>query len=131
MRMKIAYPACRLLLGLMFTVFGANGFLHFIPQPPMPAGFMAQFMGVVFGSGYFVLIFATQLVAGILLLAGRYVPFALALLAPVLANILVFHITMQPAGLPPGIVATILWIVCVVRNKAHFAPLFESTTRTV
>ena len=127
--MKIAYLVCRLLLGLIFTVFGANGFLHFIPQPPMASGFAAQYMTVMFGSGYFVLVFATQLVAGILLLVGRYVPFALALLAPLLANILVFHITMQPAGLPPGTLATILWIVCVLRNKAHFAPLFESTTR--
>ena len=126
--MTIAYTICRILLGIIFVVFGANGFAHFIPQPPM-SGNAGTFMGVLFGSGFFALVFATQFIAGALLLVGRYVPFALALLAPVLANILVFHITMQPAGLPPGIVATILWVVCVVRNKAHFAPLFESATR--
>jgi uncharacterized membrane protein YphA (DoxX/SURF4 family) len=128
--MKIAYLICRLLLGIMFTVFGANGFLHFIPQPPFPPGFAMQYMGAIFGSGYFALIFATQLLAGILLLFGRYVPLALALLAPVLANILFFHLTMEPAGIPPGIVATLLWVVCVLNNKAHFLPLFESKTRT-
>ncbi len=126
--MKTAYPICRILLGLVFTVFGANGFLHFIPQPPM-AGNAGAFMTVLFGSGFYALVFATQLIAGILLLIGRYVPLALALLAPVLANVLVFHLTMQPAGIAPGLVSTILWIVCVVRNWPAFAPLFEARSR--
>ena len=128
MTMKAGFTIARVLLGLMFTIFGANGFLHFIPQPALPHGFAMEFMAALFGSGFYVLVFATQLVAGILLLVGRYVPFALALLAPVIANILVFHLTMEPAGFLPGTVALALWIACVYRAREHFVPLFTSDT---
>jgi len=121
---RVAYIVARVLLGLMFTVFGLNGFLHFLPAP-MPPGLAGQFLGVIFQSGFYVLIFATQTVAGILLLAGRFVPFALALLAPVIANILVFHLTMAPAGIAPGLVALVLWILAVFAARKHFMPLFE------
>jgi uncharacterized membrane protein YphA (DoxX/SURF4 family) len=126
--MKILYLVARILLGLIFTVFGLNGFLHFLPMqtPPGEAG---QFLGVIFQSGFYVLIFATQAIAGILLLVGRFVPFALALLAPVIANILVFHLTMAPAGIAPGLVALVLWVLEVSAARKHFAPLFEQVVR--
>src|SRR5438552_2879816 len=77
----------RVFLGFVFTVFGLNGFLHFIPQPPM-SGPPADFFMALFGTGYMVpLIMGTELVAGVLLLAGRFVPLALTLLAPVIVNI--------------------------------------------
>jgi uncharacterized membrane protein YphA (DoxX/SURF4 family) len=126
--MAIASTIARILLGIMFTVFGANGFLHFIKMPPMD-GYAGQFMGALFGSGMYVLVFATQLLSGILLLIGRYVALAVALLAPVLAVILVFHITMAPAGIGPGLVATILWVVVVVRYRNHFTSLFDAMAR--
>jgi putative oxidoreductase len=121
--MKIGALIARILLGIMFTVFGLNGFLQFIPQPPPPPGPMATFVGVLFTSHYYVFIFAVQLLCGILLLANQFVPLALTLLGPVIANILVFHITMQPAGLPPGLLATILCAILVWRLRTHFAPL--------
>jgi putative oxidoreductase len=120
--MKTAALIARILLGIMFTIFGLNGFLNFIPQPP-PAGMVATFVGVLFSSHYYVFIFGLQLICGILLLVNQFVPLALTILGAVIANILVFHITMQPAGLPPGILATILWGILTWRLRSHFAAL--------
>ena len=124
--MKLASTIARYLLGLMFTVFGANGFLHFIPQPPPPGGLAQQYMTVMIDSHYFVLVFLIQLVAGILLLVNRFVPLALTLLAPILVNVLLFHALMAPAGLPPGVLATILWFLVFLSFRRAFAGLFQS-----
>jgi putative oxidoreductase len=118
--MKIASLLARLLLGFVFLVFGLNGFFHFIPMPP-PAGLAGQFMGVVFASHYWVLIFAVQALGGLLLLVNRYVPLALVLLGPVIVNILNFHIFMAPEGLPLAVIVTALWVVVALRNKRHLA----------
>lgn len=88
--------AVRVLLGLLFTITGLNGFLHFLPMPP-PAGDVATVMGGFAAAKYlFPLIFTTQLTGGALLLAGRFVPLALALLAPVIVNIFLFHLALTP-----------------------------------
>jgi putative oxidoreductase len=126
--MKPLFVICRLLLGLIFFVFGLNGFLHFIPMGPMPAGLAGQFFVVMTQSHYMVPVFALQLICGILLLINQFVPLALAILAPIIVNILIFHITMQPAGLPPGMVALILWTVLASRLWSHFAPLLSQKT---
>ena len=118
--MKIASLLARLLLGFVFLVFGLNGFFHFIPMPP-PARLAGQFMGVVFATHYWVLIFAVQAMGGLLLLVNRYVPLALVLLGPVIANILNFHIFMAPQGLPLAVIVTALWVVVALRNKKHLA----------
>ena len=126
--MKILFVICRLLLGLMVFVFGLNGFLHFIPMGPMPAGLAGQFFVVMTQSHYMVPVFALQVIGGILLLINQFVPLALTILAPIIVNVLIFHITMQPAGLPPGTVALILWIVLASRLWSHFAPLLTRKT---
>jgi putative oxidoreductase len=120
--MKIVTLIARILLGLMFFIFGLNGFLHFIPAPPIP-GLAGTFAGVLMQSHYFFFVAGIQVIAGALLLINRFVPLALALLAAVIANILVFHLTMQPSGLPPGVFAAILWIILAYRFRAYFAPL--------
>ena len=125
--MKLASTIARYLLGLMFTVFGLNGFLHFIHQPPPASPLALQYMTVMVVSHYFAFVFLVQLVAGILLLVNRFVPLALALLAPVLVNILLFHGLMDPAGLPPGILATILWVLVFLPLRGAFSGLFRST----
>ncbi len=122
--MKIAAIAARLLLGLLFVVFGLNGFLHFIPQPPPPAGNAAQFLGAMGAAHYFVPVFALQLTAGILLLANRFVPVALTLLGPVIVNILLYHGLMAPEGIAPGLVTLILWLVVFYSVRAAFAGVF-------
>src|ERR1035437_5904848 len=90
----------RLLMGLMFAVFGLNGFLHFIPMSGhMPAG-AGAFFGALGATGYMVpLIFGTQVIVGALLLLNRFVPLALALIAPVVVNIMAFHVFLHAPGI--------------------------------
>jgi putative oxidoreductase len=121
--MKIASLIARLLLGLIFVVFGLNGFLHFIPMPP-PKGLAAQFGGAIFVSHYWVVIFGLQVIGGLLLLVNRFVPLALVLLGPVIVNIFFFHALMAPEGLPLAIVVVVLWVILAVRYKQYFAGLF-------
>ncbi|HKP61824.1 MAG TPA: DoxX family protein [Polyangiales bacterium] len=92
-------PIVRYLLGFGFVLFGLNGFLHFLPQPPAPAAAMS-FAGALFATGYmFPLIKSIEIAAGLLLLSNRWVPLALTLLAPLLVNIVAFHLFLAPAGL--------------------------------
>lgn len=119
--MKIAALIARNLLGLMFVVFGLNGFLHFIPQPPPPAGSAMQFLGALSASGYMVPVFGLQIIGGALLLANRFVPIALVLLGPVIVNILLYHALMAPQGLPPAMVALVLWLLVFSAVRSAFA----------
>ena len=121
--MKIASLIARYLLGLIFVVFGANGFLHFIPMPP-PPGVAGQFMGALFVSHVLVVIFLLQLAGGILLLAGRYVPLALVLLGPVIVNIVLFHAFMAPSGLPLATVVVLLWLLVAWSVRSAFEGIF-------
>src|SRR6266446_6031709 len=91
--MRTVSAIARYLAGVLFLVFGLNGFLHFIPLPP-PGGIAGQFMGALYASHYLVVIFAFQIIAAVLLLVNRYVPLAVAVLAPVIVNILSFHALM-------------------------------------
>ena len=127
--MRITALIARLLLGLMFTVFGLNGFLHFIHQPPPPPGSLAmQYFMVMSQSHIMDVAFALQLVGGLILLSGRFVPIALTLLGPVIANILLFHITMDPGGIAPGLVALILWLIVFYSVRYAFAGVFKAQT---
>jgi putative oxidoreductase len=122
--MKIAVLIARILLGLIFVLFGLNGFLNFL-HAPMPTGQAGQYMGVMFGSFYMHFAFLVQLVGGVLLLSGQFIPLALVLLGPVLVNILLFHISFQPAGLPPGLLSTVLWFIIFFGYRRAFAGIFE------
>ena len=113
-----------LLAGVVFLVFGLNGFLNFIPLPP-PAGIAGQFMAALYASHYLWVIFAFQLVAGVLLLINRYVPLAVAMLAPVIVNILSFHVLMVPSGLPLALFVAVLWALIFVAVRHAFAGLFQ------
>jgi putative oxidoreductase len=122
--MKIITVSSRFLLGLIFLVFGLNGFLHFI-QSSLPTGAAGQFVGVLVASNYLVVIFLLQLVSAILLLVNRHVPLALTLLAPIIVNILMFHVLMAPSGLGLAIVVTVLWIVVFRSVRSAFAGLLQ------
>ena len=123
--MKIATIISRYLLGLLFTVFGLYGFLQFIPQPPPPNPVAVQSLTAASVSRFMGLVLLVQLLGGILLLAGRFVPLAIAILAPVLLNILNYHLTMDPGSIGPALVATILWAILFLRNRASFAGIFQ------
>lgn len=122
--MKTAFVVSRILLGVIFGAAGLSGFIFLITTPPpMPAGLAGEFQSVFFRSGWVLFVDGVELVAGLLLLANRFVPLALALLAAVIANILVFHVTMMPAGLPVALFVTLLWSVVALRFRSNFAPL--------
>ncbi len=121
--MKIVTIIARTLLGLIFVVFGSNMFLHFIPMPPPSAGPARDFMSALFASHYLYVIGALQVVGGVLLLIGRWVPLALTLLGPVIVNILCFHAFMAPAGLPLAIVVSVLALFLLWQYRESFAGL--------
>ena len=123
--MKITSMGARYLLGLIFTVFGLNGFLHFIHQPA-PANPMAlQFFGAVSGSHFAWFFFAVQVLGGVLLLCGFFVPLALTVLAAELYNILAFHLTMAPESIAPALVACVLWILVFRQYRESFKGVFS------
>ena len=123
--MKTPVLVSRLLLGLIFTVFGLNGFLHFIPAP-MPTGVAGQYVGALFVSHYLAVVFALELVAGVLLLVNRFVRAALTILAPILVNIALFHSCMAPEGFAPAVIAVALWSVLFYHERAAFSPLLAA-----
>jgi hypothetical protein len=121
--MKIATLIARILLGVLFLVFGLNGFLHFIPLP-LPSGLAGQYMSALFVSHYLVVVFLLQVIGAALLLANRFVPLALVLLGPIVVNILLFHSLMAPAGLPLALSATLLWGILFYSVRQAFAGVF-------
>ena len=122
--MKIIAIIARFLLGFIFFVFALNGFLHFIPAS-LPSGTAGQFVGALFVSNYLDVVFLLQLISAVLLLSYRYVPLALTLLAPIIVNILLFHLLMALAGLPLALVVTVLWIVVFLSVRSAFAGLLQ------
>jgi putative oxidoreductase len=123
--MKYAIIIVRILLGLMFAVFGSNAFLHFIPMPPMegPAG---AFIGALVSSGYIYAIAALQVGGGLLLLiGGRCVPVGLTLLGPVIVNILLYHIFLDQKGLAMACVVSILAFFLLWAYRDRFPAIFK------
>lgn len=124
--MKIATIIARVLLGLVFVVFGSNKFLHFLPNPPMPAGPGTQFMGAMFETHYIYVVATCEVIGGLLLLSGRYVALGLTLVGPVVVNILAFHTFMEPSGLPIAFVVSALALFLLYRYRANFAGLVKA-----
>ena len=121
--MKIVAIIARVLLGLMFFVFGLNAFFGFLPAPKLE-GVSGQFLSALFVSHFVWLIGATQVVSGALFLIGRYLPLAIALSGPVVLNIIAYHVTMQHSDAQPAILAAICWIILFWYYRASFAPLW-------
>jgi len=123
--MKIASVIARYLLGLMFTIFGLNGFFNFIHQPPPANPLAIQFFIAISASHFAAFFFAVQLIGGLLLLSGYFVPLALTLLAAELYNILAFHLTLAP-GIAPGLVACVLWVLVFLQYRESFKGIFAA-----
>jgi len=121
--MKTGIVIARVLLGLIFVVFGLNGFLQFLPQPAVPQPAMA-FFGALAASGYMIpLLFASQIVGGALLLLGM-VPLGLVILVPVIVNIVAFHVFLAPGGLPVAVVVAGLAGFLAWTHREAYRPLF-------
>ena len=122
--MKILTIIARVLLGLVFAVFGSNAFLHFIPMPPM-TGHPAEFIGSMYATGYLTVIGALQVIGGLLLLAGFYVPLGLTLLGPIIVNIVLYHTFMDHSGMPMALIISALWLFLLWQYRAAFLPLLK------
>lgn len=125
--MKIVATIARYLMGLVFVVFGLDKFFHFFPQQPLPPGVAGQFMSAFVATKYAMLVGSFEVVGGLFLLANRFVPLALAFLAPVIVNILFVNATMAPQAIPVSLVVTLCWILVYFRLRSEFAPLFKPT----
>src|SRR2546430_10432613 len=123
--MKIATIIARVLLGLVFVVFGSNIFLHLIPMPPPPPGLLGDFTKALFLSHYLHVVAVFQIVGGLLLLIGRFVPLGLVLLAPVIVNIDLVHILLDPSGLPMAAVISILLVFLIWRYRDAFKGILK------
>ena len=123
--MKYAIVIVRILLGLMFAVFGSNAFLHFIPMPPLE-GRAGEFIGALLNSGYIYPIAALEVVGGLLLLIGaRFVPLGLTLLGPVIVNIVLYHIFLDKEGLPMAGCISIFTLFLIWAYRDKFPAIFQ------
>lgn len=125
--MKILTLVARILLGLIFVVFGLNGFLNFL-KGPMPSGLALQFIGALIQSHYFWVVAALQIAGGALLLVNRYVPLGLVLLGPVIVNIILYHLFLYPHDIVLPIVVVILWLLVFYAHRQYFSGIFTQRT---
>jgi hypothetical protein len=124
--MKIVTIVVRILLGLMFLVFGLNKFYPFMPSGPLPPGAAGQFMGAMVSTKYIMVVGAFEAVGGLLLLVNRYVPLALCLLGPVIVNVLIVGVLLTRQALGPGLVVAALWFILFIRFRSAFAGIFQA-----
>lgn len=131
--MRVLAIICRVLLGLMFLVFGLNGFLHFIPVDAPPADSLAaKFMGSLVASGMMHLISAMQVLGGLLVLVGGTAPLGLVILGPIIVVALLFHILMAGGhGAGPALAAAVLELVLLFAYRANFAGIFDVKAQPV
>jgi uncharacterized membrane protein YphA (DoxX/SURF4 family) len=116
---KIATLIARILLGLIFTVFGLNGFFHFMPML-LPPGDAGTFFTIMFKYGWVTFLSVLYIIAGVLLLIGRYIGVALTILGPIIVVILLYHITMDPKGLPMALFVALLEVFLIYAHWHHF-----------
>ncbi|MBS1815272.1 MAG: DoxX family protein [Acidobacteria bacterium] len=128
--MKYAVIAARVILGLMFLVFGLNGLLHFIPNPPMPVNDATTWITIMNDHKYATFVSVLQVIGGLLLLVGRYVPIGLVILGPIIVNILLFHFTLMHGGATGGLIALVLEIFLIVVYRQAFVRIFEADPRS-
>ncbi|RXH57783.1 DoxX family protein [Granulicella sibirica] len=123
--MKIAILASRVILGLLFFVFGLNGILHFM-NGPLPPGDGGIWIGLMTTHKYTSFVALLEIIGGLLLLVGRYVPLGLTILAPILVNVLCFHLFFSVPGIAAGIVCTILELFLIFAYRLSFRGLFDA-----
>ena len=127
--MRFAIIGARVILGLIFTVFGLNGFFHFIPNPEMNEP-MTSFMMALAGTGYFMIVVkVVEVVSGLMILTGRFLPLGLILLAPVSVHILFVHLFLDQAGLAMAIVIVVLQLFLAFAYRDSFSGVLNANAR--
>jgi hypothetical protein len=122
--MNILSTAARLLLGLIFVVFGLNIFFNFLNMGPLPPGLAGQYIVALAQSHILSVLGALQIAGGALLLINRYVPLGLVLLGPVVVNILLYHLLLNRNGISLAIVVTVLWFIVFYFYRRFFSGIF-------
>jgi len=129
--MKVATLILRILLGLVFLIFGLNKLHTFFPTGPMPTGAAGVFIGVMISTKYFAIVGFLESLSGLFLIANRFVPLALTILGPIIVNIFLTGLLMDNHGIPMAGAVTAMWLFLFWRYKNNFLPLFESKAKTV
>lgn len=124
MNSKVVMVA-RILLGLIFVIFGLNKLFGFLEMPP-PEGGAGAFMGALIASGYFFpFLGIVEAICGVLLLINKYTRLATIVLLPITINIVIFHLALAPAGGAPGYLTLILNVVLVMAYKEDYEGLLK------
>lgn len=123
--MKYVVIAARVLLGALFVFAGSNGLLHFIKPEPMPPSDAATWATILMTHSYMTFVSVLMLIAGLLILVGRFVPLGLTILAPIIVNILLFHFSLAHGGAGAGIFAAVLEIFLIAIYRESFIHLFH------
>lgn len=125
---RIGPAIVRVLLGLMFLLFGLNGFLNFIPTPKdLPPDIVAV-SGALMKAGYMTVVAATEVLVAVMLLTNRFVPLALALLAPIIVGIVTFHVAIAPQTIAPAIVVLLMELYLAWSYRGAFKPMLRAKT---
>lgn len=124
--MKIFESTARITLGLLFVIFGCNGFVAFLPTPPPLHGLAGQFLYALSASHYYLVVSGFQVVGGLFLVANRFVSLGIAVLAPIIVNILCFHIFMMPSGMPGAVLVAVVWSFLAYQHRRDFSELLVS-----
>ncbi|MXX73783.1 MAG: DoxX family protein [Holophagales bacterium] len=122
--MKHLPTIARILLGLMFVFGGVTGLLQ-LAEPEMGED-GAAFMGAIMDTGYlWPVIKVTEIVCGVLLILGMFVPLALVVLAPVVLNILLFHVFLEPSGVAIGLFLVVLGLYTAHQHRESFSGVLQ------
>jgi putative oxidoreductase len=121
---KIATIIIRIFVGFAFVVFGANVFFNFMPAPPMPDTAGTRWVTAMVETRYFFVVGAAQVLGALPLLINRYVPLGLAILGPVIVNILSYHLFMHREGISGAFIAAALWLFLFYAYREYFSSLF-------
>lgn len=126
--MKVTSMIARYLMGAIFVFFGSNHLFAFLPSPPPPHGVAGQYMGAMMTSGYLYVVGVCEVVPGLLLLIGRFVPLALLVLAAIIFNIEITGVLLAHMALPMGTFLILLWILAAFEVRPALLPLLASRT---
>jgi len=115
----------RILFGIFLLVFGINKFAGFLEFPPIP-GDGGTLMGIYFTSGFMKLIGVLEILCGLALIVGKFVPLALTVGIAIMFNAALFHLLHAPEGVGGAIVGLVIGLVLVYAYKERFSSLLSA-----